>query len=641
METTKNNIEIGYKVHLEEGKDFNTSIFKSVYESAKESVKDIVVNTVRIGNHNYTIHKSYNDDYNNIIAFTGERGRGKSSSMISFLDAIVNKSKKIHMDFFVDDEELSWTRYSFATIDVIDPTLFREREKETLFEIVIAKMFSAFRKTIEDKVANCNIKDEQRRSVIKSFQNVFENLKYLKNRDDIFKEDALDALIKLSTSSNLKDSFDRLVEEYLEVLGEHGKTNFLVIAIDDFDLKIDGVYEMLEDVRRFLISRKIILLISCKMEQMRQALKLYMTNLKINDDIQNQVEKYIEKLFPVSRIIEMPSPQDIEWNEVKLRNFFYDDISNSSEIEVETTFNRGVLRKIYEKLGLFIAEDSFVNNLFIGNSMRSVIGLKRSWNDIESFTKYVKTYLNQTVIDLSEINFILESDIVILNYQLYNYLYDKFGVVLDSRIEIEKDYKSERDRLFKSDKLSYDSYQNEDMNSLFFTINGKIKLDDADYDLYRACKLFYILRKHAEIENVKKISIKEKIEGREKYIVDNFKKFNLGSLINVNLLSDDKRFTKDRDFLKDIKYAERSTEFNKFISPSVKWLLSFVYSIGKKENRISENAETFFGRSSGQYFSISIFNFFNSINSLESRFRRASININQNDLWIGFEKKMA
>lgn len=588
MINQENETKIGYKIHLEKGKDFNTSIFQSVYESAKESVKDIIANTQY-----QNIHKYYTDDYNNIIAFTGERGRGKSSTMISFLDAIVNKSDKDQFVFFektIDNKEYSWDQNSFITIDVIDPTLFREREKETLFEIVIAKMFSAFRKQIVDDNSKNIINDEQRRSLIKCFQKAFEDLKYLKNRDDIFKEDALDALIKLSTSSNLKESFERLVEEYLKVLGDSRKQNFLVIAIDDFDLKIDGVYEMLEDVRRFLISRKIILLISCKMEQMRQALELYIKNLKIDGSIAlNQVEKYIEKLFPTSRVIEMPSPQEIDWNKGKLRAFFYDDITDASDVQVESTFNKSVLRKIYEQLGLFIAEDAYVNNIFIGNSMRSVIGLKKSWNNIETLTKYIKTYFNQIGTNLSEIEFILECDIVILNYRIYKLLYNSFKHLLE-----ESEVK-----LLKSEQLSYKFYLKEDINSLFFIVNEKIKLDEKNYDLFRAAKTFYELRIHHILN-----------EKNNTYGFRAFQNSNRGSLLNVNLLTTKYRISSNRDsFISTLNPYDigKNTE-----DKSEKIIMySFVYSLGKDifgDVRMGGNFKSFV---------FSILNFINSINNLE------------------------
>ncbi|MDQ0595165.1 signal recognition particle GTPase [Chryseobacterium ginsenosidimutans] len=78
------NLNDEYKIKIEEGKQFEDSIFSEVYKEALKNVIEIV--------RHYDSHKdSKYDDFNNIIAFTGERGKGKSSSMISFRDALVNK----------------------------------------------------------------------------------------------------------------------------------------------------------------------------------------------------------------------------------------------------------------------------------------------------------------------------------------------------------------------------------------------------------------------------------------------------------------------------------------------------------------------------------------------------------------------
>src|SRR5690606_624903 len=77
------NLNEEYKIKIEEAKDFDTSIFKDVYESALKNVEEIVKQSSKNGEY---------DDYNNIIAFTGERGKGKSSSMISFRDALVKEN---------------------------------------------------------------------------------------------------------------------------------------------------------------------------------------------------------------------------------------------------------------------------------------------------------------------------------------------------------------------------------------------------------------------------------------------------------------------------------------------------------------------------------------------------------------------
>lgn len=297
------NLNDEYRIKIEEGNIFNKSIFKDVYKEALNSVIEIVKQPDK---------NSYYDDFNNIIAFVGERGKGKSSSMISFRDALVDHKNEIkHSIFFKGKREIESKR--FASVDIIDPSLFRGGE--SLFEIILAKMFYHFQTEI--KKNDSQITDDERRIIIGQFQKVFENLQMINSdRKDLYKKESIEALSKLATSSNLRESFKKLVFVYLEKF-EKGK-HFLIIAIDDFDLNVSSAYDMLEDIRQFLIQPNIILLVACKIEQLRQLILLnYFNEYEIllkyesteisETDLINKTEKYLEKLIPLSRRLELPN----------------------------------------------------------------------------------------------------------------------------------------------------------------------------------------------------------------------------------------------------------------------------------------------------------------------------------------------
>ena len=296
------NLNEEYKIKIENGNQFNTSIFKDVYSSALRNVEEIVSQSAK-GN-------EY-DDFNNIIAFTGERGKGKSSSMISFRDALVGKNNDEHKFFFNDHSSLEAKK--FASIDIVDPSLFRGGE--SLFEIILAQMFQRFQERIKED--NMKLNDDERRAIIKQFQEVFENLQIINSdRKELYRKESIEALSRLATSSNLRKCFKKLVEIYLEKF-EKGK-DYLVIAIDDFDLNTSDAYKMLEDIRQFLIQSNIILLVACKIEQLRQIILInYYTEYEIlfklksseisESDLINKTEKYLEKLFPLNRRLELPN----------------------------------------------------------------------------------------------------------------------------------------------------------------------------------------------------------------------------------------------------------------------------------------------------------------------------------------------
>lgn len=333
------NINDEYKIKIETGNEFKGSIFEEVYYNASNILCDIIFQ--------FKSNSEY-DSYNNIIAFTGERGKGKSSSMISFRDAILNyDDKNKHASFFNSTEHEMIRLHNFAEIGIIDPSLFRGNE--SLFEIVVAKMFSKFQEII--KKERDNISDDERREIIKLFQQVFDNLKIINSdKKDIYNLDSLEALSNLAYSSNLRKCFGDLVDKYLNVIED--KNSFLIVSIDDFDLNISKAYEMLEDIRHFLIQKRIILLVACKIEQLKDSItneivkeykyklnlqqkntvnastsidetmggfnrnkKNYSSDFTISSDfilneISNKSEKYIEKLIPFNHQIFIPGLTD-------------------------------------------------------------------------------------------------------------------------------------------------------------------------------------------------------------------------------------------------------------------------------------------------------------------------------------------
>jgi hypothetical protein len=386
------NINEEYKIKIEKGKDFNTSIFKEVYEAALKNVEEIVEQSSK--NNIY-------DDFNNIIAFTGERGKGKSSSMISFRDALVGKSDDKHQSFFTTSTLPASTK--FATINIVDPSLFRSGEN--LFEIILAQMFDKFQNEI--KKHDCNLNDDSRRNIIKQFQEVFENLQIINSdRRELYKKESIEALSRLATSSNLRKCFKDLITIYLNEFED--KKNFLVIAIDDFDLNISGVYEMLEDIRHFLIQSNVILLIACKIEQLDEVVQIYYKNKNIDIDVEIKSKKYVDKIIPFNRRLVLPDLKVLKNTNIRIINNFKElfKIQNND-------FKISMLKLIYERTNLFQALDRLNQNSILPETLRqsqNFINLLYNDNNKEEFKKYlveesrIDKQIHSIINELEEIN---------------------------------------------------------------------------------------------------------------------------------------------------------------------------------------------------------------------------------------------
>lgn len=383
------NINDEYKIKIESVDEFEGSIFKDVYKNATKKICDIISQTNNVDEF---------DSYNNILAFTGERGKGKSSSMISFRNALIgiNINKNNNSIFFNKSEYKNIMLHNFIGIDIIDPSLFRGNE--SLFEIVVAKMFSNFQKLLKNE--KNDISEETRRELIKIFQVVFDNLKIINsNKKNIYNLDSIEALSSLAYGSNLRNSFGILIEKYIEVFGD--KKSFLVIAIDDFDLNISKSYEMLEDLRHFLIQKKIILLIACKIEQLKDSItneiikeykyklnlqqkntvnnstsidetiggfnrnkknyssEFIITSDNILNEISNKSEKYIEKLIPFNHQIFLPSLIDfcdIEKSKYSSKEEFKFYESKIKDTDINT-----------RESVIYIGENDYLNGVVLEN----------------------------------------------------------------------------------------------------------------------------------------------------------------------------------------------------------------------------------------------------------------------------------
>ncbi|WP_336688730.1 MULTISPECIES: hypothetical protein [unclassified Chryseobacterium] len=390
--TLEINLNEDYKIKIEKGNTFNDSIFKNVYKSALSNILDIIKQSENSKDAKY-------DDFNNIIAFTGERGKGKSSSMISFRDALINKSCSDHESFF-NINEIETFDYNtiksktFADIDIIDPSLFRG---ESIFEIILAKMFQKFQDTLHD--SNLNMNQDDKRELLKHFQNVFQNLQII-NSDpkELYKKESIEALSKLAISSNLRLDFKNLVKCYLEKF-ENNKS-FLIIAIDDFDLNFSNTYLMLEDVRQFLIQPNLIVLISLNKIQLADSLyNSFLSELHTKypvdkNVLRNRASKYIEKLIPISRMIELPNftlkDEAKIIDIVKIRRLNDYTQYSLKERKINSLYEF-LIFYLSSKLNVLIPNYSFRQNLIIPKTLREIKELVQ--NAYNSDYNVIKKYI--------------------------------------------------------------------------------------------------------------------------------------------------------------------------------------------------------------------------------------------------------
>ncbi len=385
-----------YQFKTESGEKLLESIHKEAYVNAGKRVSEIIeISRAHLGDRIQTIENTFPDNnYNNVISFMGDRGAGKSTAALSLAKAIIEKDLSFLPESYCEKINSS----KIVKIDVIDPSLFQENDR--LIEIIVSKMFDQFLKKIESR--SHEIDNNAKRELVTRFQEVFQNLKTIHSgKSEVFKKESIEVLRDLAKGGNLKNNFFLLVQEYLKYVGN--EANYLLIIIDDFDLNINGAYEMVEDIRQFLHQYNVIIFVACKIEQLYDAVEQNIrettaTMVKYKGDNTNNTpeemtSKYLLKLFPLgSRCYIKPLNFDASSFTIELR----DKIISSDQVEND------ILQKLYFSTGVLFLRRKNKKHLLIPRNLREFIQFYNFVNDLhtsnnktsnlENFKNYFRNY---------------------------------------------------------------------------------------------------------------------------------------------------------------------------------------------------------------------------------------------------------
>lgn len=494
-----------YKAKIEKFEEFENSFFKEVYDKARECTRDII---------NSKNGEKLHENYNNIISFVGERGTGKTSAMLSFAGALREGKYK--------DKEESFK--GFETVGVIDPSLLHKNSN--ILEIIIAKMFHEFRNDVEKK--DFEINENIKRDLLGNFETVFDSLRIINEKKDVFKEETLDALIKISETTNLKSNIEKLVNNYLKFKNKMGNSK-LIIEIDDIDLNTKHAYEMIEQVRKYLVLPNIIILMAVKVEQLGQIIEksykqefdILLNENNVNtsmtyEDIHTMTEKYLEKLIPLERRLYLP----------KLDN---EGLENFVEIEgkkEEITLERKIRTLIYEKTGMMFFNSKLYYSYIIPRNLRELVNLisffsKLNMNKkIENLNRFKNYFLNDWVANnLSKnnaliINELLEKESGLKGKYIISALYKKYNKIFEDYQEKDKRRVEFRDI---EESILISNVLNNPLNIslgdilLYLNLIERFEYNEEDKKLIFAIKTVYSFILYEKIKNIKELnkSIKE------------------------------------------------------------------------------------------------------------------------------------
>ena len=313
--------------------------------------------------------KIFNDMYdNNIIAFIGERGSGKTSCMYSAIKIMKEAQDKNRWRELIGDGNVRSVELRFMR--TIDPSCFDEQHN--ILEILIGQMYHEANAKFESD------KEKRNRNgfhdLLTQFQKTKRHLRFLSREKPLAREDdELEELGYLSSGVDLCESIKTLVARFLEYMGGR----MLVIGIDDIDLNTSQAYSMVEQVRKYLILPHVMILVAVKLDQLGDVIRVAMTK-QFKDimhdgygavteaDVSEMVERYLNKLLPLQSRIYLPQPSAFYNRKLKVQD------KKDKELMSYDSIREAVPALIFEKCRYLFYNTKGTTSLIVPRNLRDL-----------------------------------------------------------------------------------------------------------------------------------------------------------------------------------------------------------------------------------------------------------------------------
>ena len=272
---------------------------------------------------------------NNIVAFCSRRGNGKTSAMLSMTRALemlpLKDETEEKYEFwrkardtprkFYDNNHENFERKakkqvedcSYLVMETIDPA--NMEQNDSILLNILSRMYHMWNQDFKQEKS----RDEYiSRDLVNAFQDAYRNVYSLKKPlegDELDEYDSLTRLSEKGDSVNTKHAFRKLVEYFLQYF----KKNMLVIPVDDADLNTTRAYEIVEDLRKYCVGPRILVILALHLDTLRNCIEQenvkryrYLLSNQMNiphlpgNKCREMAERYIDKLIPGYHQIHLP-----------------------------------------------------------------------------------------------------------------------------------------------------------------------------------------------------------------------------------------------------------------------------------------------------------------------------------------------
>lgn len=347
-----------------------------------------------------------------VLAFLGGRGRGKTSAMCSYF-SYLNKLQKENVWSEVS-KIVERDNIHFLSIPYIDAAMLAEAEY--IIDVILAEMWDEFENYVKESPRAHEVNFERlERDIKQKFIDVRKAYLLLKEREEgktvsIEKEIPVpSALHELASGVNLQQKLQSLIDDYLSIFQyEKGNNCYLIIAIDDIDMSGKKAHYILEQIRRFLCMKKVIVLITADIDRLQIACEARYKDIYADaNDRRKFINEYLEKVLPYNMRIYMP--------EIRER---HDSIIVETEARDVLKLQSGdeknmILECMAKKCGIYFDGGRRKRHFLQNQSMRSMVNyfeqMVRMKDNCLAWLKVdLKERIIERIIDIEQKNFMNE-----------------------------------------------------------------------------------------------------------------------------------------------------------------------------------------------------------------------------------------
>ena len=396
----KYNLDTSNRIKYEDLNDIEQSVFEDVYREADKTLYKIVEDEQK-----YKTKDDKDQHSLKVISFLGERGRGKTSAMLSFLSYLNALQTRCPWSKFFKTENPNLTGIRFVTLPYIDAAMLAENEN--IVDVILAEMWDKFEKAIRKNlydVHDGSCVEHQEQKIKKAFIDVRKAYLEMKEREkDSVKDGEKDipipgALHELATSVNLRCELQSLTKLYLSYFGADEtrsvKETYLVIPIDDVDMSSEKAYSVLEQIRRFWRIEHVIVLVTADIDRLQRACESHYQNIYLDEaDREHFVNEYLEKVLPYNMRVYMPELSEKQGEIIV-------ETRAKELLELKSTNEKDMIMEYMAKeCGIYFDGNRRRRHFLQNHSMRSLVNYFEQLIRISDMKNYELSWLK---IDLKE-----------------------------------------------------------------------------------------------------------------------------------------------------------------------------------------------------------------------------------------------